>query len=274
MKLQKELRDIALTWNLELEDNIQHSATGAVIFATQHGVPCVLKLLHHESDEKRSIQALTYYRGYGAVKILQSSDNALLLERALPGTSLKALSLEGKDEEATDIFCDVVRKLHHSQNHPKDFSSISDWGKGFTRYFESGNTQIPKALVEEAKQVFFSLAESQGKQILLHGDLHHDNILFDEKCGWLAIDPKGIIGEAEIEACAFLKNPIGYPEIYANENIIQNRIAAISKNLGLNQERVLHWSFALTVLSAIWLIEMGENPDDWLVLLQKLKGMV
>ena len=65
--------------------------------------------------------------------------------------------------------------------------------------------QIPKSLVYETKQIFFELTESQGKTLLLHGDLHHDNILFDKKRGWLAIDPKGIIGEAEIEVSAFLK---------------------------------------------------------------------
>jgi streptomycin 6-kinase len=30
---------------------------------------------------------------------------------------------------------------------------------------------------------------------VLHGDIHHDNILHFGERGWLAIDPKGLIGE-------------------------------------------------------------------------------
>ncbi|MDA1056865.1 MAG: fructosamine kinase family protein [Proteobacteria bacterium] len=129
-------------------------------------------------------------------------------------------------------------------------------------------------MVEKAKHVFFELSGSQGRQALLHGDLHHDNILFDEKRGWLAIDPKGVIGEAEIEVAAFLKNPIGHPEIYTNEEVIQSRISTISRELNLNKERVIRWAFALTVLSCIWLKEIEENPDDWLALAGRLEEIL
>lgn len=273
MELQNELKDIAHEWDLELEGEPELSATGLIAMASQNGTPCVLKLFASESDEKLSAMILNHYNGHNAVKVIQKAEHALLLERAVPGTHLKSLSLGGRDDEATRIFCDVVKGLHSKTDIPEGVPTIADfWGKGFDRYLHSGDARISTPLIKKAKQMFFELAGSQDKQVLLHGDLHHDNILLDKKRGWLAIDPKGVIGEAEIEVAAFLKNPIGHPEIYADKEIIRNRITAISKKLNLDQERILRWSFALTVLSCIWLTEIDENPDGWLALAMKLEG--
>lgn len=275
MKLQNELKDIADEWDLELENEPKVYATGLIAFASQNAIPYVLKLFGSESDEKMSATILNHYNGHGAVNVIRASEHALLLERAIPGIHLKSLSLEEKGDESTHIFCDVVKGLHSKADIPEGVSTIDDfWGKGFDSYLHSGNTRIATPLVKKAKQMFFELTGSQDKQVLLHGDLHHDNILLDEKRGWLAIDPKGVIGEAEIEVAAFLKNPIGHPKIYANKEIISNRITTISGKLNLNQERVIRWAFALTVLSCIWLTEIDENPDDWLTLAEKLEGMI
>ncbi len=48
---------------------------------------------------------------------------------------------------------------------------------------------------------------SQGEPVLLHGDLHHYNLLQHQDT-WLAIDPKGVVGEREFEIGAFLRNPV------------------------------------------------------------------
>ena len=110
--------------------------------------------------------------------------------------------------------------------------------------------------------------------MLLHGDLHHDNILYDEKEGWLVIDPKGVVGEREIEVSAYLKNPVGHSEIYLNEYVIKDRIHVISGRLRLDTTRMLKWCYSLTILSCIWLTEIDEKPDDWLNLAKKLEGMI
>jgi streptomycin 6-kinase len=134
--------------------------------------------------------------------------------------------------------------------------------------------QIPKSLVYETKQIFFELTESQGKTLILHGDLHHDNILFDKKRGWLAIDPKGIIGEAEIEVSAFLKNPVEHPKLYANEETIRNRVNIVVQMLNLNRERILLWCYTLTMIHSMWLIETKGSPKNWVDMAQLLKRII
>jgi streptomycin 6-kinase len=95
---------------------------------------------------------------------------------------------------------------------------------------------------------------------LLHGDLHHGNILFNgEK--WVAIDPKGVIGEIDYEVGAFIRNPI--PLLLEQHNptdIIKNRIKCFSQELGLDQQRVTAWAFVQAVLAAHW---SAENQEDW-----------
>ena len=93
--------------------------------------------------------------------------------------------------------------------------------------------------------------------MLLHGDLHHDNILQNGH-DWIAIDPKGVVGTSDYEVAAFIRNPI--PELLTlvdPKSIIHDRISAFSTTLGIPQERILDWCFVQSVLSWIWAIEDG-----------------
>jgi streptomycin 6-kinase len=79
--------------------------------------------------------------------------------------------------------------------------------------------------------------------------------------GWLAVDPKGVVGEVEYEMGALLRNPVELPDILTSPAIIERRIDAASRRLGLDAARVLRWAFAQAVLSAIWMVEDGGVID-------------
>jgi streptomycin 6-kinase len=131
----------------------------------------------------------------------------------------------------------------------------------FERYSASGDRRIPAALVEEARQWFISLARSQQAPRLLHGDLQHYNVLFDSRRGWLAIDPKGVVGEAEYEVGAVLRNPFERPDLFVATGMVERRLTRLSDRLSLSVDRALAWSFAQAVLSAIWSVEDGFSVD-------------
>lgn len=99
--------------------------------------------------------------------------------------------------------------------------------------------------------------------MLLHGDLQHYNVLFDNARGWVAIDPKGVVGELEYEIGAILRNPVEQPEIFADPSVIKGRLETLTSHLHLDYSRALRWSFAQAVLSAIWSVEDGYhiNPS-------------
>jgi streptomycin 6-kinase len=99
--------------------------------------------------------------------------------------------------------------------------------------------------------------------MLLHGDLQHYNVLLDSNRGWVAIDPKGVVGEMEYEVGAILRNPAEQPDVFVSVDTIQSRLEILTTKLGLNYERALSWAFAQAVLSAIWDVEDGYpvQPD-------------
>jgi streptomycin 6-kinase len=81
------------------------------------------------------------------------------------------------------------------------------------------------------------------------------------KRGWVAIDPKGVVGELEYEIGAILRNPVEQPDLFASTSTIERRLSRLASMLHLNYERALAWAFAQAVLSAIWDVEDGYRVE-------------
>ena len=112
---------------------------------------------------------------------------------------------------------------------------------------------MPTSLVEKAEALFEELFQSMGDPLVLHGDLHHYNILSAQREPWLAIDPKGVVGEAEYEVGAFMRNRLSHQP--NPEEILKRRIDIFADILGFDKERMVGWGMAQAVLSLAWSIE-------------------
>ena len=228
----------------------------------------VLKVVKDPGDEWHSGEVLEAFSGNGLARVYEHSPGAVLVERLIPGNSLADLSLNGRDEEATDILADVMLRMsasgRKSPNVPVTLEhcpTVRDWARGFETYIATGDDQIPIDLVAKGQRVFLALCGSQRRPVLLHGDLQHYNVLFDANRGWLAIDPKGVIGEIEYEVGAVLRNPFEQPDLFLSRPTIERRLKQLTARMGLDYERALAWGFAQAVLSAIWEIEDGFAVD-------------
>jgi len=93
---------------------------------------------------------------------------------------------------------------------------------------------------------------------VLHGDLHHANILDGGELGWLAIDPKGLFGERAYDYANILCNPDGPTAIAPGRLAVQ--AAVISEAARLPFERVLGWTHAHAGISAAWCMQDGFDP--------------
>jgi streptomycin 6-kinase len=229
--------------------------------------PVLLKVIRAEGDEWRSGEILQSFDGNGVARVYEYAPGAVLLERIAPGSALAEMSLSGRDAEATKILANVIEQM--SMAAPvASVATVEDWGCSFDRYLLTAKgarppiptavaEQIPDRLVELAHQIYSDLCASQRETRLLHGDLQHYNVLKDSGRGWLAIDPKGVVGEVEYEIGAILRNPIEKPELFTSAATIERRIKQFVDRLGVDYERVLAWGFAQAVLSAIWDIEDG-----------------
>lgn len=258
--LQERVDERIREWRVDVEA-ARETPSSLLVFGTRAGKGVVLKVIREMGDEWHSGDVLRAFGGRGAVRVYEQAEGAMLLERLQPGTALVETVQDGYDERATSVIADVIRRMSKPLEVPAACETVLEWGEGFRRYQESGDRQIAAELVRESERTYFELAQSQRNVRLLHGDLHHYNILFDSDRGWTAIDPKGVVGELEYEVGAALRNPIESPDLFASQATIEKRIARFEAELKLNSKRALAWSFAQAVLSAIWIAEDGLPID-------------
>ena len=253
--LHEQLNSKAAEWNVAVSE-LRETERSLLGFGVDDGKPVVLKITK-AADEFNSGSVLRAFETKGTVAAYRSEPGAVLLERLEPGTELVELVRAGSDEVATEILGDVIAQMANHEP-PPDCPTVFDWAIGFDRYVTvCPDGPIPLELARQAKEVYRRLAESQKQTMLLHGDLHHYNVLFDSNRGWLAIDPKGVVGELEYELGAIIRNPCELPDFYISQAVVERRLKQLTDALRLDYDRALRWSFAQAVLSAIWGLEDG-----------------
>lgn len=208
--------------------------------------------------------ALGLWEGHGIAELLDCDPDrgVMLLERLEPGLPLATVEA---DEEATRIFTRVARQLWRPAPAVHHFETPQTWARGLGRLrrrFGGGTGPLPDRLVETAEALYAGLLSSAAEPVLLHGDLHHWNILSAQRQPWLAIDPKGIVGEPCYEVGAWLRNPLpglfDWPDL---PRVFARRVEILVSELGFDRERVVGWGLAQAVLSAWWSIE--DHGGGW-----------
>jgi streptomycin 6-kinase len=192
------------------------------------------------------LDAHEWFSGPGFVPVLEidRERGSVLMERVEPGTQLAAL-LPEREEEATAAAAAVMRTLWRAPRADHRFPTVRYWGRSLSGR-EAG--------------LFFDLCDSMGEEVVLHGDLHHFNVLRSGD-GWLAIDPKGVVGERAYEPGALLRNPV--PELLDVPNpaaVLRRRSAQLAEALDLDVERVRAWAYVQAVLAAEWCVQDGWDP--------------
>ncbi len=223
------------------------------IYTVTHGAETViLKILSaSETDEQRGAAALRCFEGRGAVRLLRYDDSAHLLEYAA-GDELVTLVERGEDENATLIIAQVIKQIH---SVPQDVSRdglvmLDRWfGALFTKAAADRQSGVESIYVRSAAFAERLLADPREVRVL-HGDIHHRNIRQSAR-GWLAFDPKGVIGERTYDCANTLCNP-AMPELVHNETRLLTHAAILADTLALDVSRVLAFTYAYACLNASW----------------------
>ncbi|HEX8229626.1 MAG TPA: aminoglycoside phosphotransferase family protein [Chloroflexia bacterium] len=241
------------------------------------GTEIVLKVGYPSAELMSEMEALRLYDGHGIAQLLDfdRGRGILLLERLKPGTALSQMT---DDEQATTIAAEVMSQLWRPAPPEHTFPTVAKWAAGLGRLRErfGGSTgPLPSRLVEEAETLFTDLLASTTGQVLLHGDLHHDNILSAERQPWLAIDPKGLVGEPAYEVGALMRNRLPEPLTGPDaRRFVARRLDQLSEELGIEKARLHGWTLSQAVLSAWWSIEdHGYGWEPAIALAQLLSDM-
>ncbi|NOK06355.1 MULTISPECIES: aminoglycoside phosphotransferase family protein [Myxococcus] len=212
-----------------------------------------------EPEEKLGGVLMSWWGGDVAARVLAQADDALLLERAQGGRSLAEIARCGRDDEATRIICDTLAALHAPR--PKPLPELTPLFVLFRDLEPAAATH--GGLLSQSARVAHSLLASPQEVGVLHGDMHHDNILDFGARGWLAIDPKGLLGERGFDYANLFCNPdVGAPthQVATVPGRFAKRLEIVVERSGLSRRRILQWILAWTGLSAAWFIGDGESP--------------
>jgi streptomycin 6-kinase len=206
----------------------------------------------------REIMALRLYDGDGGCQLLESDAErqAMLLERLRPGEMLLQVAADD-DDTATRIGADVMRRLWRPASRipdPGQFKPLAEWfDRAFTRHRSEygGPGPFPAAILDRDEAIAAELLASASDQVLLHGDFHHYNVLSSERAGWLAIDPKGMLGDPGYEIGPFLINP-ELSTTVKGPALLRRRLDVLAEALSYDRNRLRDWAIAHAVLSACW----------------------
>lgn len=246
-------------WNITIGAPFPNLSYNYVASATRaDGSPVVVKACIPTGEYPQESAALRLFGGRGMAELLacDDADEVMLLEALQPGMLLASIE---DDALATSIAARVMRQFWRPVPAGHPFPTVADWGRGFSRlreHYAGGSGPFPPRLLEEAETLFADLGSSMDAPALLHGDLHHDNILAGQRLPWLAIDPKGLVGEPAYETGALLRNPL--PQLLQTlqpARILARRIDQLAEELALDRARIRGWGLAQAVLSAWWSVE-------------------
>lgn len=251
----------AREWRVKVHE-IRTTETSQLGFGSCGDRPVVLKVICKETGEEwRCGEVLEAFGGLGMIAPIAHAPGAVLLPRLIPGHDLVSVSCEGDDDEATGIIASLLQRMSSAPARLAGIRSVDQLHPEFVQFRAGGEGVIPMSYVDRAEALFAELSATQRDVRLLHGDLHHYNVLFDAGAGWVAIDPWGVMGEIEFEVGAALRNPLDAPALLGDPSVIERRLRTYETQLNCNGDRALKWAFATTVLGILWPFEAGIGQD-------------
>jgi streptomycin 6-kinase len=243
-------------WGLKVGEPFAGGQAALVLPATtadQMNVVLKIQWPHRESEHEA--EALNEWEGNGAVMLLDhdAEAHAMLLERCLPGSHLSTLD----EDEALDVLIGLLPRLWVPAEAPiGTLSEEADWWQeNLEVWSEGAGHPFSEPLFRTALGALRELPNSQDEQLLLHQDLHPDNVLAATREPWLVIDPKPLVGEREFSVAPIVR---AY-ELDHSERSVRGRLDRLTAELGLDRERARLWAIAQTVA---WAMGSGE-ADPW-----------
>jgi streptomycin 6-kinase len=231
-------------WGLALGAPYPPGAAGIAVRADlPDGTPAVLKVGHSHRESEHEADALARWGGDGAVRLLDRDDarGAILLERCEPGTPLSGAG----PDVALEVLAGLLPRLWVPAEAP--FHTLADeaawWLGHLAGEWEAHGRPFERRLLDAAVEALTDLPPTQGEQVLLHQDLHGDNVLAARREPWLAIDPKPLSGEREFGLAPIVRSR----ELGHSRRAVRGRLDRLSAELGLDRERARGWAIGQTI---------------------------
>ncbi|MFJ9407709.1 aminoglycoside phosphotransferase family protein [Streptomyces sp. NPDC101393] len=263
-RLPDIVREIEERWELRLGAPFHGGSCSWVAPAEgPDGAPAVLKVTwpHREADGEAP--ALHTWGGNGAVRLHRwdRERGALLIERCTPGTPLGDATLPPAGQ--LTVAAGLLRGLWAAPAPAEGVLErvgpvCAEWADVLQDRMFRLRPGYDAGLVTLGAELLRTLPHTATRDVVVHGDLNPGNVLASERGPWLAIDPKPMIGDPAYDPWPLLMqtdDPFAHPD---PRPLLRERFALVADVLGEDPARLLAWSVARGVESALW----SADHDD------------
>lgn len=267
-KLPKLLEKLCADWGLILLSPFERLTYSYVVRVQHQNQTFVLKCTPPCERTNREIDwYLSGVKGCPSLLKYSKENGALLLEILEPGSSAKELVRANQDDEATRAIAFAIQNLETSEKLRDSFLHIREFDKAFLKL----RPHVDATLVDKAQSLLKDLCKDTTTDCLLHGDIHHDNVLKSGKI-WKVIDPHGYIGPKAFETGAMIRNPNDcFPDDKPLGMILNRRLDIMAEVLLYARDEIQAWSFVYTMIATAWSLgDHGEVPEEHLEILKLL----
>jgi streptomycin 6-kinase len=260
LKMIDEFKKHIKKWNLIPDGKPWITSSSKLLPVNYKNKPAILKIAMIQ-EECTGGQLMAWWNGEGAAPVFVHDDKAFVLERATGIHSLVTMAKHQQDDEATRIICSVIAKLHSQKNKPLPTTLVPlpQWFQSLENASKQYNGIFKQAFVTAQE-----LLHNPQEEVVLHGDIHHKNILDFGIHSWLAIDPKGLFGERYFDYANIFCNPD--LEFALQPGRIEKQAAVVAETANLEYFRLIRWILAYAGLSAAWHLEENQHNDAELTL--------
>lgn len=245
-------------WNLTPDGApfITHTSQLLPVKTATQGIKAMLKVTD-DADEQAGNALMAWWEGNGAAQVIAHENEAILLSRATGSASLSAMSREDQDDVACRILCITANRLHTSPKKTlPQLTPLHEW------FYPLKSAALKYGgILTRCAEISEELLSSPRDVVVLHGDLHHGNVL-DFETSWLAIDPKGLLGERGFDFANIFTNPdLSHPVpcVATVPEIFKQRLSIVTETANLDRERLLKWIIAWCGLSTTWSLESNDT---------------
>lgn len=243
-------KKLARKWNFEPTEELSGGHCSRV-YANENKV---LKVPFQGEEMTSGYWAMMNFFDDGSPTIYESdpATGSMLMERAIPGTKLHESGID--EPEQLKIWMQIAlafRKVDTEKLMPMNI-------------YLSGKDPLANHLLA-----------STTREVAIHGDLHHENIL-KHRDGWMGIDAKGLVGDPAIEGAAFILNPWPQYDDFPAAKLRQN-IQNVAEALDVDSFRVWAWTLCrkrerqiapdelgYKSLSALWQLAPEFDAEKWI----------
>lgn len=238
---------------------------------TSDGLAVILKCTKCRIKAHYEAMALKWFAGNACPNLLCYDDwnGVILQEQIFPAVHIIDV-FKDQDMEAIKCCVEVIKRLHHAplEDASKHQSLISYFGPLFSP------VEFPAVDIEYFRGMVRWLISTMKNPVLLHADLHHRNIILRGEDDWIAIDPRGVVGEVAYEAAPFVCC-YQLPRVKTKADwaaVLRDRVELFSELLQVDKTRLQAWVTVFAARKACTFLNKSKvDLNRWLGIAQTLR---